>query len=70
MEKHPVVESRFNVINHVVRGDRGPLLKQFNNDNRFFNALIVEERMAFKVGQFHPNNSVSGVRVHHGRFFG
>ena len=33
VEKHPVVQSGFNVSNHVVRGDGRPLFEQLDDDH-------------------------------------
>ena len=61
MEKHAVVQPRFYVCDHVVRGDGRPLLKQFDDDGALFSGRCPSGL----VGDVHRDDGVAGVGRHH-----
>ncbi len=66
MEKNTVVQTRFDVLNHIFSGYRCPLLKQLNDDRAFFTVC----KMRLDITHFHLDDGITSVGWHHWRILG
>ena len=57
MEKDPVVQSIFDVFDHVANGDRSPLREQFDNDCSGYFVL----KMSWRVGDINSENWITEI---------